>query len=79
MKGEKFMELTLDIFQTMALASIVFYLGKYLKVKIPILSKYCIPAPVIGGLIFAILMLIFRVTGFATINLDVTLQICGSF
>ena len=68
------MELTLDIFQTMALASIVFYLGKYLKVKIPILSKYCIPAPVVGGLIFAILMLIFRVTGFATINLDVTLQ-----
>lgn len=68
------MELTLDIFQTMALASIVFYLGKYLKVKIPILSKYCIPAPVVGGLIFAILMLIFRVTGLATINLDVTLQ-----
>ncbi len=68
------MELTLDIFQTMALASIVFYLGKYLKVKIPILSKYCIPAPVVGGLIFAILMLVFRVTGLATINLDVTLQ-----
>ena len=68
------MELTLDIFQTMALASIVFYLGKYLKIKISILSKYCIPAPVVGGLIFAILMLIFRLTGFATINLDITLQ-----
>jgi len=64
------MELTLDIFQTMALASIVFYLGKYLKIKISILSKYCIPAPVVGGLIFAMLMLIFRLTGFATINLD---------
>ncbi|GAA0776723.1 sodium/glutamate symporter [Clostridium subterminale] len=68
------MELTLDIFQTMALASMVFYLGKYLKTKISILSKYCIPAPVVGGLIFAILMLIFRLTGFITINLDTTLQ-----
>jgi len=28
------MELTLDIFQTMALASMVFYFGKYLKEKI---------------------------------------------
>ena len=68
------MELTLDIFQTMALASMVFYLGKYLKTKISILSKYCIPAPVVGGLIFAIVMLIFRLTGFITINLDTTLQ-----
>ncbi|WP_346929463.1 sodium/glutamate symporter [Clostridium sp.] len=68
------MELTLDIFQTMALAAMVFYLGKYLKTKISILSKYCIPAPVVGGLIFAILMLIFRLTGFMTINLDTTLQ-----
>ncbi len=68
------MELTLDIFQTMALASIVFYFGKYLKEKIYILEKYCIPAPVIGGLIFAILMLIFRLTGLISINLDTTLQ-----
>lgn len=68
------MELNLDIFQTMALATIVFYLGLYLKKKIKFLSKYCIPAPVIGGLIFAMLMLVLKITNIATINLDITLQ-----
>ncbi len=41
------MELKLDIFQTMALVTVVFYLGTYFRKKIEILSKYCIPAPVI--------------------------------
>ena len=68
------MEIKLDIFQTMALATIVFYLGHYLKKKLNILSKYCIPAAVIGGLIFAIVMLIFKITDLATITLDTTLQ-----
>ncbi len=68
------MELKFDIFQTMALATIVFYLGKFLKSKIKFLSKYCIPAPVIGGLLFAIIVLILRITNIATINLDTTLQ-----
>ena len=68
------MEIKLDIFQTMALATIVFYLGQYLKKKLNILSKYCIPAAVIGGLIFAIVILIFKITDLATITLDTTLQ-----
>lgn len=68
------MELNLDIFQTMALVTIVFYLGTYLRKKVKFLSKYCIPAPVIGGLLFAIVMLILKVTNIATITLDTTLQ-----
>lgn len=68
------MELNLDIFQTMALATIVFYLGQYLKRKVTVLSKYCIPAPVIGGMLFALLMLILKLTNIATITLDITLQ-----
>ncbi|MEG1255793.1 sodium/glutamate symporter [Clostridium sp.] len=68
------MKLTLDIFQTMALATIVFYLGQHLKKRITALSKYCIPAPVIGGLIFAVFILILKLTNIATINLDITLQ-----
>lgn len=46
------MELKLDIFQTMALVTVVFYLGTYLRKKVRFLSKYCIPAPVVGGLLF---------------------------
>lgn len=68
------MELKFNIFETMALATVVFYLGLYLKKKIKALSKYCIPAPVIGGLIFAIIVLILKVNNIATITLDITLQ-----
>lgn len=68
------MELKLDIFQTMALVTVVFYLGTYFRKKIEILSKYCIPAPVIGGLLFALVMLFLKLTNLATIKLDTTLQ-----
>ncbi|MBE6072352.1 MAG: sodium/glutamate symporter [Clostridium butyricum] len=68
------MEFNLDIYLTMALVSIVFYLGKYIRNKISLLSKYCIPPSVVGGFIFALLILIFYVTGIASINLDTTLQ-----
>lgn len=68
------MTFNLDIYETMALVSIVFYMGKYMKNKFPILSKYCIPPSVVGGFIFALLILIFNVTNIATINLDITLQ-----
>ncbi len=68
------MTINLDIFETMALATIVFYIGLYLRKKVKLLSKYCIPAPVIGGLLFAVLVLILRITNIATINLDITLQ-----
>lgn len=68
------MELKFNIFETMALVTAVYYLGKFLRNKIKFLSKYCIPAPVVGGLVFAIVMLILRLTNIATITLDTTLQ-----
>ena len=68
------MELKLDIFQTMALVTVVFYLGTYLRKKVKFLSKYCIPAPVIGGLLFALVILFLKLTDLATIALDTTLQ-----
>jgi len=68
------MELNFDIFQTMALATIVFYIGEYLKKRVKALSKYCVPAPVIGGIIFALLILVLKITNIANITLDITLQ-----
>lgn len=68
------MEFNLNIYETMALVSIVFYIGKYLRNKFSILSKYCIPPSVVGGFIFAIFILILKITNIATINLDTTLQ-----
>lgn len=68
------MTFNLDIYETMALVSIVFYMGKYMKSKFSILSKYCIPPSVVGGFIFALFILVLNVTHIATVNLDMSLQ-----
>lgn len=68
------MEFNLNIFETMGLVAIVLYLGKYIRNKFSLLSKYCIPPSVVGGFIFAMLILTLKTTNIATINLDTTLQ-----
>lgn len=68
------MEFNLNIYETMALVSIIFYIGKYLRNKFSILSKYCIPPSVVGGFVFAIFVLLLKITNMATINLDMSLQ-----
>ncbi len=68
------MTFNLDIYETMALVSLVFYMGKYMRTKFSILSKYCIPPSVVGGFIFALLILLLNETNIASINLDTTLQ-----
>lgn len=68
------MDIKLDIFQTMALATAVFYFGVYLRKKTKVLEKYCIPAAVVGGVIFSLLIFALKVTNIATITLDTTLQ-----
>lgn len=68
------MTLNLDLYETMALVSLVFYMGKYLRNKFSILTKYCIPPSVVGGFIFALFILFFNTTGIITINLDTALQ-----
>jgi len=42
------MVVKLDMMQTAALAAIIFYFGGYVKSKVPILYKFCIPVPVVG-------------------------------
>lgn len=68
------MELTLDMYQTAAIAVIVLVFGDFLKKKITILEAFCIPSPVVGGLIFSILTLIFHITGLITFSFDDTLK-----
>ncbi|NFD28593.1 sodium/glutamate symporter [Clostridium botulinum] len=68
------MTLELDMIQTTTLAILFYYIGIFIKSKVSILEKFCIPAPVVGGLIFAILNLIFTESGFISISLDTTLQ-----
>lgn len=68
------------MYQTIAVAVVVLILGTFLKRKIPFLEKFCIPAPVIGGLIFAIFTLICYSTGILEIDFDDTLkEVCMVF
>ena len=74
------MNIQLDMYQTLAIAVIVLMLGKFIKQKIYFMEKFCIPAPVIGGLIFAIFTCIFYSTGIAEFSFDDTLkEVCMVF
>lgn len=74
------MKIQLDMYQTLSVAVLVLLLGNYLKKKIYFLQKFCIPAPVIGGLIFAIMTCICYVTGIAEFSFDDTLrEVCMVF
>lgn len=68
------------MYQTIAVAVVVLILGAFLKRKTSFLEKFCIPAPVIGGLIFAIFTLICYSTGILEIDFDDTLkEVCMVF
>lgn len=74
------LNITLDMYQTIAVAVVVLIIGNFLKRKISFLEKFCIPAPVIGGLLFAILTLICYMTGILVIDFDDTLkEVCMVF
>ena len=74
------MNITLDMYQTIAVAVIVLMAGAFMKKRISFLQKFCIPAPVIGGLLFAILTLVLYMTGVAVIDFDDTLkEVCMVF
>lgn len=68
------MEINLNMYQTLAAAVAVFFLGGFLKTKIKLLRKYCIPAPVIGGTIFSILNCILYTQGIWTYTQDTMMQ-----
>ena len=74
------MKIQLDMYQTLAIAVLVLLLGSFLKKRIGFLEKFCIPAPVIGGLLFAIMTYICYVTGIAEFSFDDTLrEVCMVF
>ncbi|PTE82511.1 sodium/glutamate symporter [Staphylococcus equorum] len=62
--------LELDAITTLALACVLYLLGVYIVNHIGILKRLCIPAPVIGGLLFSVLVAILQSTNIITIKLD---------
>ncbi len=68
------LHLTLDMYQTLAMAVGVLYLGAFLKCRLSLLEHFCIPAPVVGGVIFAVVSLFLYSLGIVELSYDETLK-----
>jgi ESS family glutamate:Na+ symporter len=66
--------LELDLVQTLAFAGVALLLGEGLRRMIPVLARYNLPAPVLGGLLVAVAVLIARGQGTTVLQFDTTLQ-----
>ena len=66
--------LKLDLVHTLAFAGVVLFAGYGIRRAIPSLGRYNVPAPVIGGLLVAIVGLFARRAGVALWEFDTTLQ-----
>ena len=67
-------QISLDMYQTLGMAVAVLFLGAFLKKRIKLFETFCIPSPVVGGLIFAIVSCILYATGILEISFDETLK-----
>lgn len=68
------MVLEVDQITTIFLAVLVYMIGLFLNSKIRMLHKFCIPAPVVGGLIFAVIATTLKGMNVLDITLDTSLQ-----
>jgi Na+/glutamate symporter len=64
----------LSLIETVAFAGIALYIGAGVRRLIPVLSRYNIPDPVVGGLLVAISLAIARSAGYTPLAFDTTLQ-----
>ena len=66
--------IALNMYQTAAIAMLLLVLGRFIISKSAFLQRCCIPAPVVGGLVFAIIHLILYMTGILEITFDETVK-----
>jgi ESS family glutamate:Na+ symporter len=67
------LDLKLDLLQTLSLAAVLYFLGLELRKRIGWLDRLNIPAAVVGGLVFALLVLVGR-DRFFSVRLDTAAQ-----
>lgn len=65
---------TLDMYQSAGVGVAALLAGMWLTRKIPFLKRYCIPAPVSGGLLFSLLTLILYAAGGVACGFDGTIK-----
>ncbi len=64
------LDISLNVYYTIATAIIVLMVGDFIKKHIEILRRFCIPTPVVGGVLFAILITILNMSGVCKVSLD---------
>ena len=69
------LEINLNMYHAVALAASLYWLGSFLCEKVPLFGRYCIPAPLVGGVCFAAVNTALYATGTAFISFDDTLQV----
>ena len=68
------MVIQVNMIETAAIGVIMFLIGDIIVKRVRLLQKYCIPAPVIGGLIFALIHAVGVQTGAFSFVFDQTLK-----
>ena len=63
-----------DAIMTTAMAAVLLLIGFFIKSKVKVLNKYCIPAPVVGGFLFMFITFIGHVTNTFAFNFDTYFQ-----
>jgi glutamate:Na+ symporter, ESS family len=65
---------SLDMMQTVALAALVLFAGYGIRRKVGVLDRFNIPAPVVGGFVFAAVAMALRQAGVLAFEFDTRLQ-----
>lgn len=68
------MTLNFNIYETLAIAIVILLVGDFLKKRISVLERFFIPEPVIGGVLFSIILLIGHNTELFNFTFDGTLK-----
>ncbi|MDK8240912.1 glutamate:Na+ symporter, ESS family [Corynebacterium coyleae] len=68
------MAIEFNMIQTIGFAVLLLVVGRWLRNNVAFFERFAIPAPVIGGFLFALFNLVFKLTGWVDITFDTTLQ-----
>ena len=68
------MLIQVNMIQSVCIGVIMFLIGDQIVRRVEFLQKYCIPAPVVGGLLFTLIHLIGVQTGMFSLKFDQTLK-----
>ena len=63
-------EISLNVYYTIALAIVVLMVGDFIKKHVYVLRKFCIPTPVVGGVLFALLITGLNMSKVCVLSLD---------